>query len=306
MWFKNLRLFRLTQPFDLTPETLHERLQEKAFRPCTSLEPFSYGWAPPLGGNSEMLTHAANGYIMLCARREDKVLPPAVVREILGEKVAQIQEEQDRTVRRKEREEIRQDILHDLLPRAFTRSNFTYAYIDPKAGWLVVDAASAPKAEELVSLLRENLGSLPAIPPAVMDSPSRVLTDWLGGRSIPSDVIIEDQCELRDPDREGAVIRCTKQDLSSDEIHAHLKAGKRATKLAIQWREHLSCVLSDDLSIKRLKFLEIIQEAAQEVEADDEATRFDADFALMTLELSRFIQAVMEVFGGEDESALKG
>ncbi|MFC1684128.1 recombination-associated protein RdgC [Pseudomonadota bacterium] len=303
MWFKNLQLFRLTQPFDLTPETLHERLCEKAFRPCTSLEPFSYGWAPPLGGNSELLTHAANGYIMLCARKEEKVLPPAVVREILGEKVQQIEEEQDRTVRRKEREEIRQDILHDLLPRAFTRSTFTYAYIDPKEGWLVVDAASAPKAEELVSLLRQNLGSLPAVPPAVMTAPSRVLTDWLSGQSIPGDFTIEDQCELRDPDNEGGVIRCTKQDLTSEEIHAHLKAGKRATRLAVQWHDHLSCILSEDLTIKRLRFLEVIQETAQEIEADDAATRFDADFALMTLELSRFISALINAFGGEDKSA---
>jgi recombination associated protein RdgC len=303
MWFKNLRLFRLTQPFTLSPEALHDKLAEKTFRPCSSLEPFSYGWTPPLGHDSELLTHAANGYIMLCARKEEKVLPPAVVREMVGEKVRQIEEEQDRTVRRKEREEIRENTLHDLLPRAFTRSTYTYAYISPADGWLVVDAASAPKAEELVSLLRNSLGTLPALPPAVINSPSRVLTDWLGGRSLPGDLTLEDQCELRDASEEGGVIRCSKLDLSSEEIQAHLKAGKRATKLAIQWREHLSCVLCEDLTIKRLRFLDLIQEAAQEVEADDAASRFDADFALMTLELSRFIPALIQVFGGEDNSA---
>lgn len=303
MWFKNLRLFRLPQPFTLSPEALHEQLIEKAFRPCSSLEPFSYGWAPPLGHDSEQLTHAANGYIMVCARKEEKVLPPAVIRETVGEKVQQIEEEQDRIVRRKEREEIRENVLHDLLPRAFTRSSYTYAYIDPSDGWLVVDAASAPKAEDLVSLLRNSIGSLPALPPAVINSPSRVLTDWLNGQSLPSDLTLEDQCELRDAREEGGVIRCSKLELSSEEIQAHLKAGKHATKLAIQWREHLSCVLSEDLTIKRLRFLDLIQEAALEVEADDAATRFDADFALMTLELSRFIPEIINAFGGEDTSS---
>ena len=303
MWFKNLRLFRLTKPFDLSPEDLHEQLSNKTARPCAGLEPSTYGWAAPLGRNSEQLTHAANGYIMICARKEEKVLPAAVVRDILAEKIAHIEDEQARTVRRNEKEEIRQEILVDLLPRAFSKSSLTYAYIDPKGGWLIADAASASKAEELVSLLRETLGTLSAVPPTVHSAPASILTNWLNGLAVPASYVIEDQCELRDPNAEGAVIRCTKQDLLSDEIQVHLKAGKQATKLAIEWHEHLTCVLCEDLSIKRLRFLDIIQEAAADESVDD-ASRFDADFALMTLELSRFIPSIMDAFGGEDRSSL--
>ncbi len=303
MWFKNLRLFRLTKPFDLSPEALHEQLTEKTSRPCAGLEPSTYGWTAPLGRNSELLTHAANSYIMICTRKEEKVLPATVVQEILAEKIATIEEEQTRSVRRSEKEELRQEILTDLLPKAFSKSSRTYAYIDPKGGWLVVDASSASKAEELVSLLRETLGSLPATPPNVNSAPASILTNWLNGLAVPANYLIEDQCELRDPSTEGAVIRCTKQDLLSDEIQVHLKAGKQVTKLAIEWNEHLTCVLCDDLSIKRLRFLDIIQETAAD-EAVDEASRFDADFALMTLELSRFIPSMIDAFGGEESSSL--
>ncbi len=303
MWFKNLRIYRLTKPFEFSPEELHERLSEKTSRPCAGLEPSTYGWSAPLGRKSEQLTHAANGYIMLCSRKEEKVLPAAVVREFLAEKVAHIEEEQARTVRRNEKEELRQEILVDLLPKAFSKSSRTYAYIDPKASWLVVDAASATKAEELVSLLRETLGTLPAIPATVLSAPASILTNWLNGLNVPANYVIEDQCELRDPNAEGAVIRCTKQDLLSDEIQVHLKAGKQATKLAIEWNEHLTCVLCDDLSIKRLRFMDILQEASAD-EGIDEASRFDADFALMALELSRFIPSMIDAFGGEDRSSL--
>jgi len=303
MWFKNLQLFRLTKPFTLTPEELHEQLSRRTSRSCGTLEPSTYGWTAPLGRSSEQLTHAASGYIMVCARTEEKVLPPAVIREVLDEKVAQVEDQEARTVRRKEKEEIKQEVLLDLLPKAFSKSNLTYAYIDPKAGWIVVDSASASKAEELVSLLRETLGSLPAVPVAVQCAPASILTQWVNGQAIAKNFVLEDQCELRDPNHEGSVVRCTKQDLLTDEIQTHLKAGKQATKLAVEWNEHLSCILSDDLSIKRLRFLDIIQEAAAE-EANDAASRFDADFALMTLELSHFIPAVLEAFGGEDESAL--
>jgi len=302
MWFKNLRLYRLTKPFTLSAEALHEQLLTKAFNPCHSTVPFSYGWVSPLGRHGEQLTHAANAYIMVCARREEKVLPASVVREFVTEKVTAIEEQEARSVRRKERDQIKEEVLLDLLPRAFSRSSHTFAYLDPKNGWLVVDVASASKAEDLVSLLRESLGGLPVVLPSVNIPPTREFTQWLRNQSAPSGFVIEDRCELRDPKEEGGVVRCTRQDLSAEEVMSHLTAGKQVTKLAIEWNERLSCILTDDLTVQRLRFLDVIQEAAQEVEADDEATRFDADFALMSLELARFVPALLEAFGGENRA----
>ncbi len=67
MWFKNLTLFRLVQPFDMTPEDMAEALEGFALRPCGSLEPFSYGWTPPLGRMGTELVHAANGRVLIKA-----------------------------------------------------------------------------------------------------------------------------------------------------------------------------------------------------------------------------------------------
>lgn len=303
MWFKNLRLYRLTKPFTLSAEALHEQLATKAFHPCGNISPFSYGWVPPLGRHGEQLSHAANGYIMLCARREEKVLPASVVREFVTEKVTAIEEEQARTVRRKERDQIKDEVLLDLLPRAFTRSSHTFAYLAPKDGWLIVDAASASKAEDLVSLLRESLGGLSAVLPSVNNTPTQTLTQWLTNQTAATGFVIEDQCEMRDPKQEGGVVRCTRQDLAAEEVMSHLTAGKQVAKLAVEWNERLSCILANDLTVQRLRFLDVIQEAAQEVEGDDAATLFDADFALMSMELARFIPALLEAFGGENESS---
>jgi recombination associated protein RdgC len=55
--------------------------------------------------------------------------------------------------------------------------------------------------------------------------------------------------------------------------------------------------------VKRLRFLDLVQETAAEVEAEDEAARMDADFSIMTLELRRFIPALLALFGGEDTEA---
>ncbi|MEM6999079.1 MAG: recombination-associated protein RdgC, partial [Pseudomonadota bacterium] len=56
-------------------------------------------------------------------------------------------------------------------------------------------------------------------------------------------------------------------------------------------------VLSDDFVIKRLRFEDIIQEQA-EGEANDRATQFDQDFAVMVLQLHEFIKELLDEFGG--------
>lgn len=305
MWFKNLRLYRLTAPFDLSAEELHERLTPQAFRPCGTLAFSSYGWVPPLGRNGSMLSHTANGCHMICARKEEKILPTSMINELVSEKAADIEDQQMRKIRRKERENIRDEIIHQLLPQAFTRSNLTYAYIAPHDHWLVIDSSSLPKAESLLDLLRHSLGTLAVVPPAVQVSPEAMLTRWLGGKDVPPEIVLKDECELRDPVEEGSSIRCKRQDLAADEIQAHLEAGKRAVKLAIAWRERLLAVIGDDLSVKRLRFEDIVQEEAGAAEDGDEAARFDADFALMTLELKEFIGHLMGFFGGEDDRAYR-
>jgi recombination associated protein RdgC len=129
------------------------------------------------------------------------------------------------------------------------------------------------------------------------------MSRWLLGEDIPEDLVIESECELRDPGAEGGVVRCQRQDLSAEECQAHLLAGKRAVRLALTWDQRLSFVLEDNLSIKRLRFEDIVQEQAGETDPEDAAARFDADFAVMTLELARFLPRLMEYFGGLEARA---
>lgn len=297
MWFRNIRLFELIEAFEPSAEQLHEQLEANRFTPCGGLQLQSTGWVSPLGPDHDLLTHAANGCIMLCMRREERVLPSAVVREALADKVRQIEAAESRQVRRKEQQKLKDDIVHKLLPQAFTRSSHLYAYIDPANGWLVVDAAAAKKAEELVSLLRESLGTLRARPADVQQSPVALMTAWLNGQP-PQGFEIGDECELREPVEGGGVVRCRNQELQADEVLNHLAAGKQVTKLAVSWDERLSCILSDDLTIKRLRFLDLVMDEAADVAADDPIARFDADFALLSLELARFIPRWLDAFGG--------
>lgn len=299
MWFRNLQLYRLGQHFDLSPETLDKRLLKQAFRECNPGETATAGWAPPLGRNGQQLVHAANGRIMICARGAEKIIPASVVRQLLDDRVAEIEAAESRDVQRREKIRLKDDIIVDLLPRALTRITNQYAYIDTTSDLLVVDSASATRAEALISLLRDTLGNLAASPVQVKQSGRDIMTRWLDGEPMPAGFELGEDCELMHPDPEGGVISCKRQDLSAAEIRNHIKNGKYAVKLGLHWKQRLSCILHEDLSIKRLRFEDIITDEADDPAADDPATRFDLDFSLMTLELSDFLPAMLDALGGE-------
>jgi len=66
----------------------------------------------------------------------------------------------------------------------------------------------------------------------------------------------------------------------------------------LQWKERLSLVLHEDLSIKRLRFEDVIKET--ENDADDPVSQFDLDYSLMVLELAEFFPQLLAALGGED------
>jgi len=300
MWFKNLALFRFTEPFDLTADELVQCLEARRFKPCASLEPVSLGWTAPLGKETFPLVHASQGYIMVCLMKEEKILPASVINETLAERVEDIEARQGRPLRRKEKDSLRDEIVQTLLPRAFSHSRKNYAYLDTRNGWLVVDSSSNKKTDELVSLLRQCVGSLPVVPLTTRERPAQVLSGWLAENAVPADMTLESDCELRSPDEDGSVIRCRRHDLTAPEIQNHLEAGKEVVKLAVTWNDRLSLVLDDVPSVRSLRFLDIVQEEAADVDTANPVERFDADFAIMTLELSQFLPRLVALFGGEN------
>jgi recombination associated protein RdgC len=298
MWFKNLQLYRLGQPFDLTPEAFEERLRADAFKGCNSMDMLTYGWAPPLGRHGQQLVHAANGYIMICARKEEKIIPAGVVKQLLDDKVATIEAAEAREVYRREKMRMKEEIIVDLLPRALTRISNLFAYIDVRNDLIIVDSASAAKAETLIGQLRNTLGRFPATPVKIKQSLSVLMTRWMNGEPLPPDFVLGGDCELKHPDPDGGVINCKHQDLEAGEVRNHIKNGKYAVKLALQWKERLSLVLHEDLSIKRLRFEDVIKDA--ENDADDPVSQFDLDYSLMVLELAEFFPQLLSALGGED------
>lgn len=295
MWFKNLRVFQLTRAFQFSPEQLAELLEQHPFQPCGKLDPVRSGWVPPLGRHGSLLVHACNGNIMVCAKRQEKILPAAVIREQLEERIVAINNDENRHVGRKERDSLKDEVIFDLLPKALAKSSLDFAYIAPKEKRLYVNAASAKRAEDLLSSLRESLGSISLIPLAGDSAPVAIMTEWLRQSELPAPFSLGEECELQAP-KDGRVIRCKNQDLTADELLNHIHSGMVVSKLALTWNEAIHFVLDDQFAIKRLKFDDKLLELASERNPETAAEQFDIEFAVMATELKQFLDDLLSAF----------
>jgi recombination associated protein RdgC len=296
MWFKNLYFFAFTRPFEWSEEDLEKHLSEHLFTPLASTEIAHFGWINALGKHGDTSVHSANGNFLVCARKEEKMLPASVIKDMVEEKINLLELEQGRGATKKEKEQFKEDITFELLPRAFSRITDTHAYISPVNNIIVINSSSRGKAEDLLALLRKVLGTLPVTSFEPDVCADQTMTDWLNKKSLGGKFTLGMEAEFNALGDDGAVVRVKNQDLLSEEIKSHLDADKYVVKVALEWDESLSFILCDDLAIKRVKFFDVIHEQNDDIDSADVVAKLDADFALMSGELNRFIIELLAEF----------
>ncbi|WP_237713096.1 recombination-associated protein RdgC [Serratia sp. M24T3] len=297
--FKNVIIYRLNRDITLKVEELNTQLSSFVFSPCGSQDMAKTGWVSPMGKLSDSLTHSVNGQILLCVQKEEKILPAGVIKAELALKVDKTEQEQHRKLKKTELDSLRDEVLHTLMPRAFTKQSQMLIWIDTVSGLISVATPSSRRAEDALALLRKSLGSLPVVPVTTETPIELTLTEWVRNGDTPAGFALGDSAELKAILEEGGTIRCKKQALVSDEIASHIEGGKLVTNLDLHWQERISFSLNDRLTIKRIKFADVLLEQNDDIDRDDAALRFDADFVLFTGELSKFYQNLFAALGGE-------
>jgi len=295
MWFKNTFIFRLVSEGTISADALNEKLASRPLLPCSGLDKQSRGWVPC---HSEKLVHSVNKQILFALGVEQKLLPTTIINRFAKERAAEIEAQQGYKVGRKEMKELKESITEELLPRAFSLQRTTYAWLDTVNGYLVIDAASSARAEELLELMNKSLDNLPFKQLHTAISPVAAMTDWLAGNNAPAGFTIDRELELRATGESKATIRYANHELEGEEILKHIASGKRVTRLGMTWNDRISFVLTEKMQIKRIEFLDIIKNESTEI-AENADELFELDFTLMTGELAKMLADLTNALGGE-------
>lgn len=296
MWFKNLKVFRLPPTWSTSVDALEEALAKYAFQPGGSQEMQSLGWVPPREGGG--LVHAVNGQLLLSLRAEKKLLPTTVINQVARAKAQDIEEQQGYKPGRKQMKEIKEQVTDELMPKAFTIYRDTRVWIDTRQHWLVIDAAAAAKSDEVLGMLAKAVDPFPVLQLHVETSPASAMTEWLISDEPPAGFSVDQDTELRSTSESRAAVRYVRQSIEIDDVRKHVQAGKQCTRLALTWADRVSFVLTEGLDVKRITPLDVLKEN-QDSSAQNEAEQFDSDMALMTGELTKLIESLVEALGGE-------
>ncbi|MGH8630788.1 MAG: recombination-associated protein RdgC [Burkholderiales bacterium] len=301
MWFKNLQIFRLPPGWALSAGELEAELARQPLLPCVGQNLQSRGWISPRSGGA--LVESLEKHLLIALGTEQKLLPGAVVKQHAEERAQQIEQVKGFKPGRKMMKEIKEQVILELLPRAFVRRRSLHAWIDPVGGWLVVDSSAPAKAEELIEVLRNSLnGELALTMLEPSQSPSSLLTSWLAAREAPGRFELGDECELCGVHESKPTVRYVRHGLDGDDIRRHIAEGKFATKLGLVWNDRISFVLTEQLQVKKLSFL-AVREAEGET-SDHPEEQFQLDFALMAGELAQLLKDLAEAMGAMSATPL--
>jgi len=291
-------VYRLGPDWSATVEQMEAALGQTPYVPCGATEKQSLGWIPPRGQQHGPLVELVGGQRILCLMIESKAVPGAVVKRRLEERVAQIEAAEGRKPGRKESRELRDELMLELLPMAFSKTSSVMVWFDLHNGRLVLDTGSQGKADEVITALAKAFPGLPASALNTQMTSQAAMTQWLlgGAEAWPAHFAAGREVELKSSDEMNSVVKFTRHHLDDEEMRRHIEQAKLPAKLAMDWDGRVSFVLTEGTQLKKVAFLDGVFE--DNARAEDEGG-FDADVAIATGELGSLITDLTEALGGE-------
>ena len=294
--FKNALIYRIDHWNAPATTAIEDRLDSRRFSECGATQLESSGWVEPRGEKHGRLIENVGGQLILRLCVERKAVPGSVVKLALNQRLDKIELDTGRRPKGKQAKEMKEEIVHDLLPRAFPKRSDTLVWIDPQARLLWVNAASLKKADGIVTQLVERLGGGIALTLLQTQlSPATAMAEWLRTQDAPAGFSIDRECELKQADSEKSTVKYSRHTLDIDEVVEHIQQGKLPTQLAMTWEGRVSFVLTESMTLKRIKFLDV----ALDGRASGQDASFDADVAIATGELGKLFPDLLAALGGE-------
>lgn len=280
MWLKNATIYGISPKAQFPIE----QLQAARFTPVGSSELQSVGFSPVHEGE---LAYRQGKHTLLRFTVEKKHIPGSALAVMVEDKAAALEKEQGFPPGKKARKELKERALDELLPRALSTRRTTQVWIDQDQHRIVVDSTSPSVCDEIVKAL---IKLYPATEFQDVSWPrTKVVTAWVGDEP-PAGFTIDDAALLQYPGEKGKRVKFDRANLDSRDVQTHLEHGAHVDSVAMTFESRLSFIMTDNMCVRRIKPLDIVQEGR---DAEKDVDRFAGDVALMTRELGCLFDALV-------------
>lgn len=292
---KNLLVYRAREGFLITEDKLKEQLSEFTFVECGPHDQAKRGWIPPVDNSSVCYSHGGENFLLKHCEQKRKVNPKAF-KKLLNESIKSAEAEDGRPLKRKEKDIIKEELLHDVLPTTLPEDEYVHVFIIEHGKFIALDASSISKAEGVLAMLRKSIGSLPVVPLTGDKPADLVITEWVRSGTTPEGIALGDKASLKSIIEDGPEINVNHADLTSNEIVAHLNENAMVREVGIDFQDRIAFSLTDGLQLKKLKFSDEIKDQNDDIPREDKLARFDADLALVFGEIKSVIRVLTKSF----------
>ncbi len=299
MFIKQLSIYRLNPETVPTTNQLETALAKNPFAEVSGLDWFSQGFVSPHSFTNELVFQAADTW-SVSLKKQERILPQSAIKDELEQRVAQIFRKEGRFVGRKELIELKEKVKDELLPRTLCRSSRLYAMCHTPRQLLFVGSVSSKQAENMLTRLRRVLGGLDAKLPKTKQSPVSLMTDWVLVGEARGGFELDYSCQLTGVTRHEGLVKISNKHLNDEDVVCHVEQGMKVNELGLVWREQIAFVLTADLKLKRIKFLDVLHKEAEQ-KGDDAASLAFSNQVIAAESLSALVNELVEFLGGWED-----
>lgn len=270
---------------------LEKILQEHAFSELTAYQGNGAGFVPLC--NFKFVLDFGSGFAFK-VRYDEKILPAGVIKSHLDKRIAELEGDQLRKVPAKERAVIKEEIINELLPKAFSKEQYVTCFYWKKDSLLIVPTASSKLAGIVTSSLIRAVGSIKTRTihvGGVKQSLTSKLKAYLQDAQGIPDFQFDSSVKLKDENGKVVTIRGADLDTAKDGILEALSQYSQVIEMGMS-TDDVFFKLAHDFVIRGVAF---IGEPEPE-EFEDEVEQFTHFAAVQTTLLADVILKLMSLF----------
>lgn len=282
--FKSALIYQFTEGHAApSQEQLESKLAEHVCGELMSQEAIRSGFTPVCGG---LFTFGVAGLTMFAVLTKSKDIPASALAAEIRTRREAMERDIGRWLSTKEKFELKEDVISDLLPRAFITEKTTRGYIDHVQRIVVIETSSAARAEDVLSLLRKAVETLPVRAWEPDCDPRYVMTEWLRQQQLP--VGFGQGYAVTLDSREDGEAKLKDISLGSQEVAICLSNERMVSKIALTF-SGIEFNLSDWMQITGIKPLDSYK---AQLDGEDVEDRLATELVLFSGWIRSLISAI--------------